>query len=46
MDNTTCPRCGSKMINHDVCIKCGEVINRGKPYTKLEVGHRHLGKRK
>jgi hypothetical protein len=32
MENTTCPRCGSKLINNDICIKCGEIINKSVPY--------------
>lgn len=32
MENTTCPRCGSKLINHDICIKCGELIKKVVPY--------------
>ena len=29
----SCPRCGSKLINRDTCIKCGETLNKITPYT-------------
>jgi ribosomal protein L32 len=33
-----CQRCGSRLINHDVCIKCGELINPSfVPYKKINV---------
>ena len=41
MENTTCPRCGSKLINHDVCIKCGEIISKHTPcyLRSIDVSH-------
>jgi ribosomal protein L32 len=28
----TCPRCGSPFINHGICIKCGETLEKITPY--------------
>ena len=36
-----CPRCGSKLIYYNTCIKCGETLEKITPYYLRSCDHAH-----
>jgi hypothetical protein len=43
VETQTCPRCGSRLIYRNICIKCGEELDKITPYAVRSVDYHKRG---